>query len=86
MHYRTAIEQEIKLGDRYLAEENEPVWSSPLHRTRIIKYHALLDKFPHLPPPPLLRLFLPRLSSVRPSRPHLAVFVECMKENILMGV
>lgn len=28
MHYRTAIEQEIKLGDRYLAEENEPVWSS----------------------------------------------------------
>lgn len=28
MHYRTAIEQEIKLGDRYLAEENELVWSS----------------------------------------------------------
>lgn len=27
MHYRTAIEQEIKLGDRYLAEENELVWS-----------------------------------------------------------
>lgn len=22
MHYRTAIEQEMKLGDRYLAEEN----------------------------------------------------------------
>lgn len=28
MHYRTAIEQEMKLGDRYLAEENESVWSS----------------------------------------------------------
>lgn len=27
MHYRTAIEQEIKLGDRYLAKENELVWS-----------------------------------------------------------
>lgn len=41
MHYRTAIEQEIKLGDRYLAEENEPVWSSlTTCTTRTIKYHT----------------------------------------------
>lgn len=50
MHYRTAIEQEIKLEDRYLAEENEPVWSSlTTCTTRTIKYrmYFLINFFLH---------------------------------------
>lgn len=74
MHYRTAIEQEIKLGDRYLAEENEPVWSSlTTYTTRTIKYHTcfLINLLLHtLPFPPthsnlphFFSVFLPFLSS-----------------------
>lgn len=103
MHYRTAIEQEIKLGDRYLAEENEPVWSSlTTYTTRTIKYHTFLDKFlsqhslvfppAHSNLPLFFSVFLPFLSSSNSlsSSAHFcscrAMFVEYMKQNILMDV
>lgn len=83
MHYKTAIEQEIKLG---IWQWRIAPWSSLLH-TRIIKYHRSFSinfracSPPALPPPPPPSASFAASSTTTTTLSSIGVYV---KQNILM--